>query len=107
MGAINPIDRRLQTNNPISLMGSLDPNYRESAGNQSAMQVHIGDYVLEGKSANVMHDLHQCTRHKTGRTEDDCKASRNPMPVMPNTQPIVSPDSFCRTCSTSSSSSTK
>lgn len=40
-------------------MGSLDPNYRESAGNQSAMQVHIGDYVLEGKSANVMHDLHQ------------------------------------------------
>ena len=48
-------------------MGSLDPNYRESAGNQSAMQVHIGDYVLEGKSANVMHDLQQMDRAHKGR----------------------------------------
>lgn len=59
VGAINPVDRRLATNNPISLTGVLDPNTRAKTGQQSACMVHMGDYAAKGKSGTVLDDLRQ------------------------------------------------
>ena len=59
VGAINPVDHRLQTNNPISVTGVLDPNMRENTGQQAACAVHIGDYAIKGQSNTVLSDLRQ------------------------------------------------
>jgi len=57
IGAVNPIDKRLNLNNPISLTGSLDPITRESAGKQKAHNVHIGDYEKDGVTKSILYDL--------------------------------------------------
>tara|TARA_B100001094_G_C18028795_1_gene718979 strand:+ start:60 stop:539 length:480 start_codon:yes stop_codon:yes gene_type:complete len=79
VGALNPMDKRLQTNNPISLTGSLDPNSASAAGNQSATQVHIGDYAKDGKTLNAMQDIrdvyHGVSLDTTG-FDNDTNASR-------------------------------
>ena len=64
VGAINPVDRRLATNNPISLTGVLDPTMRAQTGNQAACMVHLGDYAIKGKSGTVLEDLRQMWRLK-------------------------------------------
>jgi len=57
IGAIDPVDKRLQMNNPISLTGVLDPITRAAAGNMQAACVNIGDYELNGKSRRVIESL--------------------------------------------------
>ena len=59
VGAINPVDRRLQTCNPISLTGCLDPITRENTGQSGACKVHMGDYAERGDSRTVLDDLRQ------------------------------------------------
>ena len=59
VGAINPVDKRLQTMNPISVTGVLDPNMRENTGHHGACMVHLGDYAFKGKSSGALDDLRQ------------------------------------------------
>ena len=53
VGAIDPVDKRLQMNNPISLTGVLDPSMRAAAGRESAACVNIGDYELLHKTRDA------------------------------------------------------
>jgi hypothetical protein len=53
VGAINPHDKRLNTNNPISLTGRLNPHTREMAGQQDAHHVHIGDYMCDSRGPDI------------------------------------------------------
>ena len=60
IGAIDPIDKRLNTNNPISLSGSLDPISSEGAGKRNTHQVHIGDWphatIVNGLRARFLEE---------------------------------------------------
>lgn len=57
VGAVNPTDKRLQLNNPISLTGVLDPGMRQMTGRSRAACVNIGDYEVQGKSRRAVSEL--------------------------------------------------